>query len=196
MLIPAFTDIIGDSSTWLNFFGSLIGALASFAMIFFTAKTLEQNKQQLDELKRQWEEEHKPSLSCQLTTHNSLFVVQVINTSKVSAFNVKINMESHIKRDIPFFDKMQEYLKNNAFTIPPFESLYFDIYITPYKEIEQLPEGYISVSLSIDKNIVGVFNLYPQHFAFCTTKIKDSTIANAVDKIATKIGNSKFLVKI
>lgn len=171
LLIPAFTDIVGDNSTWLNFFGSLIGALASFAMIFFTAKTLEQNKQQLDELKRQWEEEHSPSLSCQLITHNSLFVVQVINTSKVPAFNVKIDMESHIKRGMPYFDKMQEYLKKNTFTIPPFESLYFDINITPYKEIEQLPEGYIAVSLYLEKNKEGIFNLYPQHFAYSTAKI-------------------------
>jgi len=147
-------------------------------------------------LKRQWEEEHKPTLSCQLITNNSLFVVQVMNTSKVSAFNVKINMESHVQREIPFFNKMQEYLAKNVFTIPPFESLYFDIYITPYKELEQLPEGYISVSLYRDENVEGVFNLYPQHFAYSTAKIKDSSIANSIDKIATKIGNSKYLVKI
>lgn len=63
LLIPAFTPIVGDNTVWLSFFGSLIGALASFVMIFFTAKTLEQNKQQLEELRRQWNEEHLPYLS-------------------------------------------------------------------------------------------------------------------------------------
>lgn len=57
LLIPAFTPIVGDNQTWLSFIGTLIGALASFAMILFTAKTLEQNNQQLKEMRRQWDEE-------------------------------------------------------------------------------------------------------------------------------------------
>jgi len=40
LLIPAFTDIVGNNTTWLNFFGSLIGALASFVMIFLRLKLL------------------------------------------------------------------------------------------------------------------------------------------------------------
>lgn len=38
LLIPAFTPIVGDNQIWLSFIGTLIGALASFVMIFLRQK--------------------------------------------------------------------------------------------------------------------------------------------------------------
>jgi len=53
-----------------------------------------------------------------------------------------------------------------------------------------------TIMIATEAAAEGIFNLYPQHFAYSTSKIKDSSIANSIDKIATKIGNSKYLVKI
>lgn len=129
LLIPAFTPIVGNNQTWLSFIGTLIGALASFAMIFFTAKTLEQNREQLDELKRQWKEEHTPTLSSQLIPYNDHFMLQILNTSNVTAYDVSLKLSTTIQRKILLFDELCSFLKNQFFTIPPRESIYFDIYI-------------------------------------------------------------------
>jgi hypothetical protein len=51
--IPSHFPIIGDSQTWLSFWASYIGAIASFAMIAVTFLTLKQNQAQLNEIKRQ-----------------------------------------------------------------------------------------------------------------------------------------------
>lgn len=196
LLIPAFTPVVGDNANWLSFLGTLIGALASFAMIFFTAKTLEQNREQLNELKRQWDEEHTPSLSCQLIPYSDHFMLQVLNTSNVTAHDVSIKLSTTIQRDIYLFDKLCNFLNKQTFTLPPRESIYFDIMISLYKDIEQLPDGYIDVTLSLKLNEVGTFKVYPKHYAFCTAKIGNPSLHKAVEKIADKIGNSKYLVKL
>ena len=196
LLIPAFTPIVGDNQTWLSFIGTLIGALASFAMIFFTAKTLEQNREQLNELKRQWKEEHTPSLSCQLIPYSDHFMLQVFNTSNVTANDVSIKLSTTIQRNIWLFDELCVFLDNQTFTIPPRESIYFDIMISLYKEIDQLPDGYLEVTISLKLHEVGTFKVFPKHFAFCTAIIGNASLNKSIDRIADKIGNSKYLVKM
>ena len=88
--IPCNFPVIGDSKTWLSFWGSFIGALASFAMIVITIHTLKQNKLQLDEMKRQWEEEHRPHLVCRVIVYKKAFFLQIYNPSKYDASNVRI----------------------------------------------------------------------------------------------------------
>lgn len=196
LLIPAFTPIVGNNQTWLSFIGTLIGALASFAMIFFTAKTLEQNREQLDELKRQWEEEHIPSLSSQLIPYDDHFMLQILNTSNVTAYDVSLKLSTTIQRKILLFDDLCSFLENQFFTIPPRESIYFDIYITLYKDIKQLPDGYIEVTISLNSNEVESHKVYPKHFAFCTARIGNPSLTKSIEKIADKIGNNKYLVKM
>lgn len=196
LLIPAFTPIVGDNETWLSFIGTLIGALASFAMIFFTAKTLEQNREQLDELKRQWKEEHTPCLSCQLIPYSDHFLIQVINTSCVSAYNVSFTVNSTVQRKIYLFDELCSFLASQIFTIPANESLYFDLNLSLYKDIDQLPDGYLDVTIYINKEKIESYKLYPKHYAFCTSKIGNPTLSRGFDNIASKIGNSKYLVKM
>lgn len=195
LLIPAFTPIVGNNQTWLSFFGALIGALASFAMIFFTAKTLEQNREQLDELKRQWKEEHTPSLSCQLIPYDDHFMLQILNTSNVTAYDLSIRLSTTIQLKIFLFDELCSFLENQIFTVPPRESIYFDIYINLYKDINQLPDGYIEVAISLKRNEVQSYRVYPKHFAFCTARIGNPSLTKSIEKIADKIGNSKCLAK-
>ena len=83
-------SVVGDPVTWLAFWGSFIGAIASFAMVFITYYTLKQNKTQLEELKRQWEEEHRPHLSCRVIVYKKAFFLQIYNPSQYDAHEVKI----------------------------------------------------------------------------------------------------------
>ena len=48
----AFVPVVGDSVIWLTFWPVYLSAIASFGMIYFTYLSLQQNKKQLDELKR------------------------------------------------------------------------------------------------------------------------------------------------
>ena len=62
-------------------------------MIFFTAKTLEQNKLQLEEFKRQWGEEHSSYLYCQPIPSDSWFKLRILNSANVVAKDASINIE-------------------------------------------------------------------------------------------------------
>lgn len=88
--LPSIVKVIGDAQTWLSFWASFIGAIASFAMIAITYHSLQQNQSQLDEIKRQWEEEHRPFLSCRVIVYKKAFFLQIYNPSKFDAQNVSI----------------------------------------------------------------------------------------------------------
>lgn len=114
LLVPAVTPIVGDNQTWLSFIGTLIGALASFAMIFFTAKTLEQNNQQLKEMKRQWEEDHRPHLYGRIVAYKHMYFYQIYNAGSKDAYNVSLKINSEFACQIPedykyIFDEMQQF---------------------------------------------------------------------------------------
>ena len=50
--LPAIFPVVGEPVNWLMFWATYLGAATSFLMIVYTALTLKQNKEQLDELKR------------------------------------------------------------------------------------------------------------------------------------------------
>ncbi len=110
--IPCGFPIIGDSKTWLSFWGSFIGALASFAMIVITIHTLKQNKLQLDEMKRQWEEEHRPHLMCHVTVYKKAFFLQITNPSKYDASNVIVRFGDELIQNID--SKFKEMYVNTS----------------------------------------------------------------------------------
>ncbi len=123
-------------------------------MIFITAVSVNLNEKQLKELKRQWDEEHSPYLSCQLIVSGNYFKLRVHNSASVVADNVSIGIENYLRdTDIYRFDKLKDFLSSHSLVIPPNESIYFDILITAYKEIENLPQGHIEVSMKSSKRI-------------------------------------------
>lgn len=205
LLIPAFTPVVGDNAAWLSFFGSFIGAFASFVMIFFTAKTLEQNREQLDELKRQWKEEHTPFLSCQLIAKSGKFLLRILNSSNTTADRVNISIDSNLfdpkdsnKAYIPYhFKELKDFLTTQEFVIPPYESLYFTIWIQPYAEVENLPSGYISVSIKDALTDFGLYKLFPRNFAFASFEKENigNSVVDAITEVGKKIENKTFLFK-
>lgn len=205
LLIPAFTPVVGDNANWLSFLGTLIGALASFAMIFFTAKTLEQNEKQLNELKRQWKEEHTPYLSCQLIAKSDKFLLRILNSSNTTAERVNLNIDSKLfnpnepdKVYIPYyFKELKNFLATQEFVIPPHESLYFSIWIQPHAEVKYLPIGYISISIKDALTDFGIYKLFPRNFAFASFEKENigNSVVNAITEVGKKIENKKFLFK-
>lgn len=110
--IPCNLPIIGEPQTWLSFWGSFIGALASFVMIVITIHTLRQNKMQLDEMKRQWEEAHRPHLTCRIIVYKKAFFLQISNPSQYDASNVSITFGDELIQNLD--DKFQEMYINTS----------------------------------------------------------------------------------
>lgn len=181
LLIPAFTPIVGDNQTWLSFIGTLIGALASFAMILFTAKTLEQNNQQLKEMRRQWDEE--PYVACELSPSNETCCLRlhITNYSNVIADNIKISIINNLiysdslNDDCALLNKNNhdmifDYISSQSFTIAPQGNIYINLDI-PGGDLEPYPEliildGYLDVTIETPKSPVRSFKLYPSNFKF------------------------------
>mgnify|MGYP006889136283 CR=1 FL=1 len=180
--LPNYTFLGQNPQTlgFYNFWVDALGTIASFSMVFITAVALSQNEHQLKELKRQWTEEHQPYLSCQLINSENHFKLRITNSSQVVAKNVSVRVENHLKAihlentSIFRFEDLQNFLSNQLFIIPPNESIYFDIYITTYKDIENLPQGSIEVRLKCDEKDFRVYNLYPCQHAFMSFD-KDNT---------------------
>ena len=86
----SFFEFVGEDTDWLMFWVTYISAIASFAMVFITWRTLQQNKEQLNELKRQWEEQNKPKLFCSLERSKEDMLLILENISNSAATNVTI----------------------------------------------------------------------------------------------------------
>ena len=110
--IPSHFPIIGDSQTWLSFWASYIGAIASFAMIAVTFLTLKQNQAQLNEIKRQWEEEHRPHLVCRIIVNKKAFILQISNPSQFDASNVIISFGDDLINNLD--DKFRNMYTNTS----------------------------------------------------------------------------------
>lgn len=110
--IPSHFPIIGDLQTWLSFWASYIGAIASFAMIAITLLTLKQNQAQLNEIKRQWEEEHRPHLVCRIIVNKKAFFLQISNPSQFDASNVIIKFGEDLINNLD--DKFRNMYTNTS----------------------------------------------------------------------------------
>lgn len=195
------TETLGFYNFWID----VLGSIASFTMVYITSLSVNLNEKQLKELKRQWEQEHSPYLSCQLIAKSGHFLLRILNSSNTTADRVNIAIDSELresqnsdKQYIPFrFTELKEFLETQEFVIPPHESLYFTIWITPYCEIDNLPSGYISVSIKDTNTDFGIFKLYPRNFAFASFEKENigNSIVNAIDEVGKKIENKKFLFK-
>ena len=95
-------------SAWATFWATYLAAIASFAMVFITWLTLkknkeqndailQQNKDQLNEMKRQWENEHRPYLEVyQLKNNiytNERRTIEFVNLGLSTATNIKFSID-------------------------------------------------------------------------------------------------------
>lgn len=150
ILKPSLFNIVGDGTTWLLFWATYLGAFASFAMVFITwltlkesrhqndelisqnEKLIQQNNQQLIELKRQWEETHRPNLLFSIITHDGSYYLKIQNTGKEIASNVKVSFSVSFLDSLLFKGVANRLMQlKDPFCIEPQTSKYY--YITPCK---------------------------------------------------------------
>lgn len=104
VMVKTTFPIAGKPENWIAFWPSYLSAIASFGMIALTAiillfnnetlknnnKTLKNNIDQLNEMKRQWEEEHKPNVSVSFNQLGTVAYLRILNTSIVEVRNLRI----------------------------------------------------------------------------------------------------------
>lgn len=144
-------------SPWATYWATYLAAIASFAMVFVTWLTLNQNKDQLDELKKQWEEEHKPNVLIYLVRgHLSDSVdIEILNIGKSPAKNILFNIDCSIFDDIPL-DMVKENLMKIGNSRPSFllpnESLTFSLYKKDYERCgDKFQEKYYIAGVNVEK---------------------------------------------
>ena len=182
--------ILHPPSGWTTFWATYLAAIASFVMVFITWQTLRQNKEQLEEMKRQWKEQNTPKISCTLEKDSEWVLVELCNTSPVPAHKVHVRITNNTNKDIFRFDKTCEWLENVTFEIPPFSTKQVPILIAPYVDGDY--EGYLSVEV----NYLGKqdrFDLYLKEINLTTFKYTAQDICMKIGQLDTTIKNKKFM---
>lgn len=91
LLREPIMPVVGDGATWLSFWPVYLSAVASFGMIFFTYRSLQQNKTQIDELRKQREEDERARLVFGVIVYQTSFMLKISNIGKRNVFNAIIN---------------------------------------------------------------------------------------------------------
>lgn len=164
-------------------------------MMVATFITVIQNRSQVKELKRQWDSEHKPYLTCLLVTYDNSFRLCVTNSANVVAKDVHISIQSCLDQEPLRFERLKTFFERQSFLIPPNQSIYFALLISAYCDEDNLPKGYIEVSLSCEGQDFGTFQLYPSNHAYVIydKERTGSDIKKSIDELNKTIKNKKFL---
>lgn len=119
ILQPSLFPYVGEPVNWLMFWPTYLGAAASFIMILVTWRTLCQNEEQLQELKKQWEEEHTPEIIAFMFGYEQLFYIRIKNISNVTVKNISINITREPIETIVNYDIWKHKLISTLFSIEP-----------------------------------------------------------------------------
>lgn len=123
--------VVGNDISWLGFWASYLSAAATFIMVIFTWLTLKQNSQQLEELKRQWSEDHRARLSFSIVSKQGLFMLKIANIGRETAYNIRLTFSDQFIESLLANSTKEIYrtLNGKSFSIEPNTNKYF--YISP-----------------------------------------------------------------
>jgi len=110
LLQKAFVPVVGDSVTWLTFWPVYLSAIASFGMIYFTYCSLQQNKKQLEEIRKQREEDERARLVFSVIVYKKAFMLKISNVGKRNVYNAVIQFNEDFLNEL-FEEKIQEGYK-------------------------------------------------------------------------------------
>lgn len=123
VMLKTNCPVAGKPENWIAFWPSYLSAIASFGMIALTAvalyynnKTLANNIDQLEELKRQWREEHEPTVLVSYNRIDGVAFLRLVNTSKSEIHNLSINGDFYVDGE-----------KNDYFDLSILEEFNIDI---------------------------------------------------------------------
>lgn len=123
--------VVGNDISWLDFWASYMSAAATFLMVIFTWLTLKQNGEQLVELKRQWNEDHRARLSFSIVSKQGIFMLKIANVGKEIAYNIRLTFSDLFIESLLSNSTKEIYrkLSEKSFIIEPNIDKYF--YLAP-----------------------------------------------------------------
>lgn len=101
LLKDAIAPVVGDSVTWLTFWPVYLSAIASFGMIYFTYRSLKENRKQLEEIKRQREEDERARLVFSVIVYEHAFMLKISNIGKRSVYEASIRFNEEFLKELP-----------------------------------------------------------------------------------------------
>lgn len=191
-LEPAVNEIFEEPQKWTVFWGSYISALASFAMVAITWKTLRQNKEQLDELKRQWNEQNTPKVFCSLEKSDSELFLFFENVSNCSAADVSFTITTNIEGNSLFKERIA-LLNRLHLMIPPLHKKIIDLYLPAYVD-GQYDSQYIEVTITTNNVTQGTYRLFIDEIKLIHN-LDYSSLSNNINKISTELNGIKNKIK-
>lgn len=194
ILRPRLFDIVGEGKDWLLFWSSFLSAIASFAMVFITWKTLRQNKEQVDVLKYQWREEHTPRVSASLITCDRKCYIRIKNISNVLISNLMIKIthdpEPEVQKSILNYNQFKKKLEEVQLSIEPNGEKDFILIYSLYPDANY--PGFIGLTLYYNNDHKDEFKLYINEMTLISEKIERSEFFAKLDKISEEIRNKKL----
>lgn len=162
-------ETAGEPKDWLFFWPSYLSSIASAAMITYTAKTLiynekllENNIAQLEEIKKQWAEEHTPDVVCSFFMLNNEGYIRLKNISNIELRNLTIKLtkapSDDIKEMIYNYDKLVCDIESMHLNIEPHGIRDIVISKSFYYDINQ--NDYIGIHLDYNEKYHKDYNVY------------------------------------
>lgn len=146
LLISSFVPeqwIIGTPKDWLAFWSVYLGAAGTLLMAYAAFRTIrqndaivnqnkiliKQNSNQLTELKRQWEEDHRPLINLSIIIYRQSFYIKIKNIGKENATDIKISFNKDFIERLPKekFKEMYMNVEKRPFIIESGEAKYLFI---------------------------------------------------------------------
>ena len=100
LLREAIVPVVGDSTTWLTFWPVYLSAMASFGMIYYTHRSLQHNKKQLEEMKAKREEEERARLVFSVIVYQTAFMLKISNIGKRNVFNAILHFNEDFLNEL------------------------------------------------------------------------------------------------
>lgn len=116
-----------DANLLLKIFSVSISSVTSFLMVYLTTLMLSQSRRQLNEIRRQREEDERARLGCSIMVHELAFYLKIVNIGKRNAYEISLNVNEDFINNLNLRDRrLFEDLKN-PFFIEAGQSIYLPI---------------------------------------------------------------------
>ncbi len=100
LLKEAVVPVVGDGTTWLAFWPVYLSSIASFGMIFFTYRSLQQNIKQNEELRMLRIEDERARLAFSIIVYQTSFMLKIRNVGKSDVYNAVINFNEDFLNEL------------------------------------------------------------------------------------------------
>lgn len=134
-----------------------IGAVATLLMVIVTWCTLRQNRKQLNELKRQWEEENRPSIEVYFLKESEISKmarIEILNIGKRPATNITFHIDEKLVSDYATTKTVKEALQkignDKEYYLLPEESQIFELCKKEEKS-NSLNDNYTIAGVNVDE---------------------------------------------